>query len=901
VDDNTFDQILDSISQGVVLFGADRKISYCNQAFLDITGFDRGDVAGALCHIMQGPDTDPATIAAIDAALRDGVEFSGEILNYRKSGETFWNQLTFKPEFNADGSVHHFIGISRDITREKTAEIKAAQFQNESFQKSNELELLSGHLSSAQRIAKIGIFDYSVRDDLQYWSDELINMIAAPRDEFPAPSDLFVSRIDRSDRPKFDDLFYAAVQKGIPYEITVKVHRYTGGTMYMQIIADVRDVGDDRRISGIARDVTEETTAALSLAHEKERFELAARATQDAIFEWNLETHEFWANAAYEVIYGYKPPSHVDLNALEKMADLKADADFTRRMTQEAIDSQDDRYSIEYSFTRPEGTLGHAVVRGFIVRDERGKAVRIIGTSTDVGRLTETMAALEESEERFRIIADTVSDVLWDRNFDTGDLWVTPDWPERLRVAIDPSLNIQDFLLKHVHPDSRNQLDESFRQALKSNVDEWETQYGLIDSDGQRIDLAVKAAVMRRPDGRVYRMLGNARNVTIERRQQEGYTRARALEAVGQLTGGVAHDFNNQLMIIQGNAELLEMSELNEEQAESVALISQAASSSVDLTKRLLFFSSQSQLKTSCVDLTKLIPNTVALLRAGIPESITIGCALPSGMWQTRADANALEQAIVNLALNARDAMPDGGDIIIACENKTIFENKEPLSLAVEPGDYVVISVNDNGEGMLPEVLSKAFEPFFTTKDVGKGTGLGLSTVYGFAKQSGGHVTISSEPGEGTTIHLFLPRVHEADEAEAAASSSEEAQPDTGQRILLVEDEGEVRAHVEKLLIKLGYVVTSAANGQDALSLMRRGSQFDLLFTDVIMPCGMNGPQLAEQIKMVDPGMKVLFTSGYPASAFEHFGLDERDHIRILTKPYRLADLKAALAATFES
>lgn len=901
MDVEVYAQILDVVSQGVVVFGPDRKISYCNQAFLDITEFEQSELAGALCGIMQGRDTDPATIAKIDAAINAARPFSGEILNYRKSGEAFWNALTFEPKFNEDGSLRHFIGISRDISKRKYAEIQAIQFKSAYDETHNRLKLLSSYLQNAQRVAKIGVFDYSVSEDLQYWSDELIEMIGYPKENFPAPADVFISRIDESDLPQFQELFSRALREGAPYEITVKVHRYIGQAMYMQIIADVRDLDGDRRITGIARDVTDETEAAKQLLEEKQRFELAAKATQDVIFDWNIETGDYWANDAFEKVYGYPPPSHISLYTLEGISAVNADHDLVRRVTLEAIESGKERYTVDYGFIRADGKRGHVAVRGCIVRDTAGKALRIIGTGTDVGHLTDAINALEASEERFRIIADTVSDVLWDRDFQTDAMWVTPDWPERLRVAIDPDVSQERFFLDHVSPEDAMRVRQSFLAAIKSDATEWSIQYILIGKDGEKINLAVRAAILRSPNGRAQRMLGNARNVTIEMRQQEGFSRSRALEAVGQLTGGVAHDFNNQLMIIQGNAELLEMSDLDEEQAESVSLINQACVSAADLTQRLLSFSRQSYLQSGRVELARLIPNVVALLRAGIPESIIVQCQVPSDIWQANVDANALEQAIVNLAVNSRDAMPEGGVIIIGCENRTVSADSHTFATELEPGDYVVVSVTDNGIGMSPEVQNKVFEPFFTTKDVGKGTGLGLSTVYGFAKQSNGHVTIYSEPNQGTSVTLFLPRYIGVGEGHAVDIERSKARPGNGQRILLVEDERQLRDHVEKLLTKMGYTVTAAENGKQALALLHDGMNFDLLFTDVIMPGGLNGQQLAEETRKLRPDMKVLFTSGYPAFAFEHLQLDEVEHIKLLKKPYRSAELTAVLAELLES
>ncbi|WP_301751433.1 PAS domain-containing sensor histidine kinase [uncultured Erythrobacter sp.] len=697
------------------------------------------------------------------------------------------------------------------------------------------------------------------------------------------------------------------IRSGLRSEISIREelinYRKDASQYWIELSIDpiLDNLNNITHFIAIERDITEKKSHTEEVNLLKERFELAARASQDAIFEWNLETHEFWANEAYETIYGYKPPSHVHLDRLDEISDLEADRQYAQRVTQEAINSGRDRYLLDHRFIRPDGSSGHTVVRAFIVRDDAGKALRIIGTCTDVSPLTDAMNALEASEERFRIIADTVSDILWDRDFEAGTIWATPGWPERLGIKLEPDVRADLAVLNYVHPDDRERLQRSFIETLKSDAAEWEAEYGLIGNDGATIILAVKAAILRHPNGRVQRMLGNARNVTAERQRQEGSTRARALEAVGQLTGGVAHDFNNQLMIIQGNAELLELGQLDGSQKESVDLINLACSSAADLTQRLLSFSRQSHLETGRIDLIKLIPNTVALLRAGIPESISIQCKVPADIWQAKSDANALEQAIVNLAVNARDAMPHGGNIVISCENRIFSHEMEPFSSELEPGHYVLVSVTDNGEGMPPEVLSKVFEPFFTTKDVGKGTGLGLSTVYGFAQQSGGKVTIYSEPAEGTTVNLYLPRFTEAGAEKGPELSVKEPELKVGQRILLVEDQPEVRAHVEKLLTRMGYVVTAASDGKEALLLMARGQEFDLLFTDVILPGGMNGQQLAEEIRKVDATTKVLFTSGYPAFAFEHLGLDEMDNLRLLRKPYRSIDLKVALADVLDS
>jgi len=446
----------------------------------------------------------------------------------------------------------------------------------------------------------------------------------------------------------------------------------------------------------------------------------------------------------------------------------------------------------------------------------------------------------------------------------------------------------------------RQRLITSFQEALKSNSSSWEAEFVAL-IDGQKSDLAVKGTILRHENGRASRILGSLRNVTQERRTQEGYTRARALEAVGQLTGGVAHDFNNLLMIILGNVELLEMSSLAKEDAETVASIGQAAESAAQLTRQLLAFARQSQLNRTRVNVAALLSDTVPLLRAGLPEAVKLSQSVATDLWPVVVDANGLQQAVVNLAMNANDAMPRGGEICIVCDNLTVDEDMVPANVDLRPGRYVAIAVSDTGDGMSPEVLARAFEPFFTTKEVGKGTGLGLSTIYGFAKQSSGAVSIYSELGHGTTVKLYLPAADEDscedDDLEPAIAS---ALPSRLKRILVVEDQAQVRAHVEKTLVRLGYAVAAAPDAATALTMLGGSEEFDLLFTDIIMPGGMNGQELGEAALEIAPRIKILYTSGYPAAAFEHLGLKEQQNIKFLSKPYRSAELQNILSGIFE-
>ena len=369
------------------------------------------------------------------------------------------------------------------------------------------------------------------------------------------------------------------------------------------------------------------------------------------------------------------------------------------------------------------------------------------------------------------------------------------------------------------------------------------------------------------------------------------------MEAVGQLTGGVAHDFNNLLTVILGNADLmLDRLKRDPELLAMAEVIMQSAEKGADLTRSLLAFSRRQSLDPRSVDVNQLALGMDKLLRHALGERVDCRFALAAKLPPALVDPSQLEVALLNLAINARDATGEDGRVTIETAethlDKAYAETQEDL----RPGHYVTVAVSDNGCGMSPEILSHVFEPFFTTKEVGKGTGLGLSMVYGFIKQSGGHVRIYSEVGEGTTVKLYLPR---AAAVEAKPSGPPEGVPRAqGERVLVVEDDEMVRAYAAMELRALGYDVVAAANGAEALSILRGSEKIDLLFSDVVMP-GMLGPQLAEEALRLRPQLKVLFTSGYPQNTAAHQG--RIDHgAPLLNKPYRRQELAAKLRAVLQ-
>ncbi len=389
---------------------------------------------------------------------------------------------------------------------------------------------------------------------------------------------------------------------------------------------------------------------------------------------------------------------------------------------------------------------------------------------------------------------------------------------------------------------------------------------------------------------------------------EEALRQAQKMEAVGQLTGGVAHDFNNLLTVVQGGLDMigrqipaLEPSAAVPRIVRGKDMALEGVRRAVKLTSRLLAFARQQPLMPKSIDANKLVGGICELLSRTVGQATYLETVLAAGLWRTHADANQLENAILNLTVNARDAMPKGGKITIETANCYLDEAYvNALAEPVKAGQYVLIAVTDTGVGMDQSTLAHAFEPFFTTKGVGKGTGLGLSQVYGFVLQSAGHVTIYSELGEGTTVKIYLPRYFgPEDQAEELDPSSDAAGAIGAECILVVEDDDALRLYTVEMLSDLGYSVLTAANGPAALDIIDRGYSVDLLFTDIVMPGGMNGRQLADEAVRRRPGLKVLFTTGYSRNAIVHHGrLDPG--VQLISKPFSFEQLGTKVRALLD-
>jgi PAS domain S-box-containing protein len=513
----------------------------------------------------------------------------------------------------------------------------------------------------------------------------------------------------------------------------------------------------------------------------------------------------------------------------------------------------------------------------------------------------DALAALRQSNEQFRLLVEGIEDYAIFMLDPHGYITSWNRGAERIKGYSSAEAIGQHFSIFYTREDQRAGCPaEALEKAAQGG--KFEEEAWRMRKDGSRFWAHIVIDPLRNEKGGLVGFAKVTRDVTQRLQQQEALDKAREalahsqkMQAIGQLTGGVAHDFNNLLTTILGTIDVIERGEANLA-ADSLRLLAaarHAADRGAALTARLLAFSRRQALEPRVVQPNRLISAMSDLLGRTLGENIVVEVVQTAGLWRTLVDPNQLESALLNLAINASDAMPEGGKLTIETGNTYIDEEYAQMHAEVKAGQYALLAVTDTGSGMPPDVLDRAFEPFFTTKPEGRGTGLGLSQVYGFVKQSGGHIKLYSEVGQGTTVKIYLPRAEGAPEAEFVRQHGDVASLAHGETVLLVEDDDGVREYAIHALKLLGYRVLEAPDGAAALKLLDSHSDVTVLFTDVGLP-GINGRQLAEAVHLRRPGVKVLFTTGYARNAIVHNGLVDAG-VDVLIKPFTVDRLARKL------
>jgi PAS domain S-box-containing protein len=608
----------------------------------------------------------------------------------------------------------------------------------------------------------------------------------------------------------------------------------------------------------IVVDVTDQRKAERAVKSTDERLRFVAKATTDVIWDWDIKTNALVWNDSVETVFGHK--QHRIYPEIQWWYDHLHPEDRDRVMAgvQTVLGDGSTNWNDQYRYQREDGSYADVVDRGYIARDHTGAALRMIGAMTDVTERTRSEAAIRFQAQLLNAVQQAVvaTDpdgvvIFWNKFAENLYGWTAKEAVGGTIEELTPS------------PFLRDHGDEIVVRGAAG--ESWTGEFLVQGKTGKAFPALLTTSPVLDEKGRVLGFVRVSIDLTERRNLEEQFRQSQKMDAVGRLAGGIAHDFNNLLTVIRLNTEIiLDSFDATDPRSDDVKQIKSAAERASSLTRQLLAFSRKQILQPRVLDMNSVVGTVEPMLRRLIGEDITITSQCGARGYVV-ADPGQLEQILVNLVVNARDAMPQGGRISIETKNVDLDENYTSEHAPVVAGRYVMLAVTDTGIGMNADTKEHAFDPFFTTKDPGKGTGLGLATVYGIVKQSGGYVWIYSEPAQGTALKLYFPEVSAA----AAFGGGPEYQPTIktpkrgSETILLVEDEEAVRGLACRILERQGYRVIPAEHGRDAMEIAtREAGQIDLVLTDVVMP-GMNGRGLVERLAGIRPAIKSLYMSGY--------------------------------------
>ncbi|MBW4481063.1 MAG: PAS domain-containing protein [Tildeniella torsiva UHER 1998/13D] len=688
-------------------------------------------------------------------------------------------------------------------------------------------------------------------------------------------------------RDRVNTFVTACIETGLPFDEELQIITARQRRVWVRCIGQpVRnDQGKIVAIQGAFQDITAQKQTETFLERSEQRFRQLADAIPLIVWTADPQGLVDYTSQALRVYTGvFEPKPHLSRTWLTL---LHADDRAPCLAKWKAAVQTGSPYRFEFRLRRYDGDYRWHLVQAIPIRDDAGTTVKWYGTATEIHEQKQLEYEARQTADRFNTTLESITDAFFTLDHEWRFTFLNRQ-AERLIQR-----QRADLLGNCVWDEFPQAVGSVFQQQFETAAEE--AQSVEFREFYPPLDAWFDVRAYPSSEGLAVYFQDVTDRIVLEEQLQQ----SQRLESVGQLTGGIAHDFNNLLTVILGNAELLsEMLEPDPQLQPLAAMIGSAAQRGADLTQRLLAFARRQALDPEAVDVNRLIDAIDGLLRRTLGEHIEIEIVRRAGLWPALVDSAQLESALLNLCLNARDAMAQGGRLTVETANTHLSKDYADQHVEVVPGQYVMVAVSDTGLGIAPENLERVFEPFFTTKETGKGTGLGLSMVYGFVKQSGGHIKLYSELGQGTTIRMYLPRFQGNNELQLRQVDS--AVVGGSELILLVEDEELVRRFAHDQLVTLGYRVLVATDGPAALALVRQRDDIDLLFTDVIMPGGMSGRELADLARQLRPELNVLYTSGYTEDAIVHHGrLDPG--VQLLSKPYGRAELshkiRDALAA----
>jgi len=880
---------LEGTASGLVVVdaqGHDQPIVYANAAFTQLTGYSNQEVLGNNCRFLQGADTDCATLHELRDALIAGSEFTGELINYRKDGTPFWNRVAVRPVNRVAGKVQYFVATLEDVS--------------ESRRLRERLRASEARLELAMSASELAMWDWNVVTGEIYYNDQWQALLELPSEELL----LRESLASRLAMPEEDASIYRDLEKHMAgetprFEREFEMRTHSGKTKSILARANVvrRDqAGNSLRVIGVWRDVTARKANLKTIEETHRRWERAVAGTSDGLFDWDLATGYVWYAPRFREQLGYD--SHEFNETFTALQRVLHDEERVTVLTKiRGHLEQRTPLDLRCRVLCKSGEYRWFRLRGSAERDAAGRPRRLSGSIRDISGQIDAEQALHRSEDFYSAILDALP--LTVAYLDRDETVLYANLASGALMGMDAK-SLRGRVLREVVTDELY-LDLAPPLALALRGEIVERQVNTQDARGHAIDIDITYLPHRDEDQVVQGCFLMARDITMRVRLEAELRQSQKLEAIGKLTGGIAHDFNNLLSVAIGNAQLLTRtlkdSPRLHKQAETIL---RAAMRGAELTRRLLTFARQQDLSLQVTQVNGLISGMYELLRRTLPSDIELILQLDAAVCSTKLDHGQFENALLNLIINARDAMPQGGAITVRTSSVTVDAGSDKSHEQISPGRYVRVTVSDTGAGMKPEVLARVFEPFFTTKEFGKGSGLGLAMVHGFVKSCTGGVAIESVVGKGSQVHLNFPRTDEVTVENEAPPLMAVELPRGSETIVVVDDNADVRSTTVEMLASLGYRVFGAGTGRAALSIADGEGGIDLVFADVMLPGGVSSVALIAKLRERHPHIKALLTSGFNDSMITHRSM-LNGSIDVLPKPYELSDLALRVRAVLDS
>jgi len=919
-----------------ILEAPDGRMTFKSKLLDEVLGHPALDLSEAEANLRGWAvhkDGTPYTLSEYPSrrALFNGETVRAESMGYRRGdGRLIDLEMHAGPVRNEAGEIVAAVAVAMDVTERRLAEARQAvlfRIQDALRSLTDPREILTTaatYLGRHLGAARIGYSEVQPDEDTVL----IINGYAdgVPPVNGLLPLDTFGENHAAQMR-QGKTMIYEDAQTDARFGRAFCLEHGTRGHVSVPLIRDGRYVGslyvthvrphqwqpdEIALIEALADriwDAAERGRAESRLHASEQRLRLVLESTGLGSWEYDALTGKTITSERHDEIFGYPAPLREWSFERFLAHILPADRAPVEAGFRAALEHGQD-WDVECRMTRADGSAGWLKICAKPHRAPDGSIARLLGTVADISLRKQTENAVIDTAAKFETFARTMPSMVWTSLPDGSIDWFNAQVPEYSGIG---EAEMKPDGWAPVHPDDVTAASTAWREAIASGQP-FVTEYRIRRHDGMYRWHITRAVPIRGPEGEITYWIGTSTdihdqknaeqaladlNATLEKQVRDrtaelmaaeaSLRQSQKMEAVGQLTGGLAHDFNNLLTGISGSLELLDrrlaqgrISDLDRYLHTAQGAAKRAAA----LTHRLLAFSRRQTLDPKPTDMNRLISDIDELIRRTMGPAITVTVNTTAELWGVLVDPNQLENALLNLCINARDAMPDGGSLVIETGNETL-DAAAAKALEVEAGFYVALSVTDTGSGMTPEVIARAFDPFFTTKPLGEGTGLGLSMVYGFARQSGGQAWISSESGNGTKVSIYLPRFIGEQACVSEPAHPETLQPGGGETVLVVDDEATVRMLVKEVLDDRGYQILQAEDGNSGLEILRSSLRIDLLVTDVGLPGGLNGRQLADAAILLRPDLKVLFITGYAENAVIGEGR-LKPGMHVMIKPFSL-------------